>query len=383
MEKNKLYLSVSKVQRSALPLGIRIKLHDEMIYWVYIKYRDMEPSLFLNVNNINYLENVHLLAQEIEDFIICDVYNDKEISNDDMFMIPVIALRIAEQYVYGGENAIMWDITDMEDTYQVFPEDEVENEYDKRTNKLYQSAINNLKEMDRKYMEKKKLYLSITMDSNANDYIITLHPNNCYTQFIAKDSVKVIIARLDEDYKNLKLLQFDNMVSTIYDIIWKNKNYLERTIIWQPSVLNTAFKIALDYFKSDDFSAMWDITDIDNPEKVEDTCEYCDECDDEEPEDEEKNYIAPMLDRIDDLQDQIHDLENKLDDDILTTGSKISLLNKSIDKLENEAFPNDELTARAQIRMTNKRIDQLEQQMGSISNRLIYLNQFVKQYIND
>lgn len=251
MEKNKLYLSVSKVQRSALPLGIRIKLHDEMIYWVYIKYRDMEPSLFLNVNNINYLENVHLLAQEIEDFIICDVYNDKEISNDDMFMIPVIALRIAEQYVYGGENAIMWDITDMEDTYQVFPEDEVENEYDKRTNKLYQSAINNLKEMDRKYMEKKKLYLSITMD------------------------------------------------------------------------------------------------------------------------------------RIDDLQDQIHDLENKLDDDILTTGSKISLLNKSIDKLENEAFPNDELTARAQIRMTNKRIDQLEQQMGSISNRLIYLNQFVKQYIND
>ena len=138
-----------------------------------------------------------------------------------------------------------------------------------------------------------------------------------------------------------------------------------------------ALRITERFMSNSEEFSMYDITDLENVYRVCPDDRYVDYCNEEDDEDdEEKNYIIPMLDRMDDLQDQIYDLENRLDDEVLTAGSQISLLNKSVDRLENEVFPNNELTARAQIKETNKRIDHLEQKINDLElrNRLMTSN---------
>ena len=233
---------------------------------------------------------------------------------------------------------------------------------------LYQIVINNLKEMDRKYMEKNKLYLSISEDSSGSYYRLKLHTDTCYIKYIAEEIVEPIDANwYHNDYKKYRMLAINNMASHIYDIVLNNKK--DDCYVNDDDLINSAYKIAVEFYDILDASAMWDITEIRYPEKMLDVCEYCDECNDEESEDEEKNYITSMLDRMDDFQDQFYELDHELKNEIL--------------KLNNEVFPNNELTARAQIRMTNKRIDDLEHTINNLNARMTWMDWQLKFQTNE
>lgn len=192
-----------------------------------------------------------------------------------------------------------------------------------------------IKEMERKNMENQNLYLSITLDSDTNNYEIKLHTITCFNKWIAKETAQRIRIYNPENFKSIQMYNIENMTSKIYDLLYKTSNMKSKSIL-----LNTAFTIVIDYFNHGDYRSMWDVTDPCNPEKIE-YIEYDSRCcgiceDDEENEEDEECW-----------------------NDELKKCAQIEEIKDQLNRLYDEIFPNNELTARAQIKMTNKKIDEI------------------------
>lgn len=215
---------------------------------------------------------------------------------------------------------------------------------------LYQVAIDYLKEMERKNMENQNLYLSITLDSDTNNYEIKLHTVTCFNKWIAKGIVKRIRIYNPECFKTIHMCNIENMVNKIYELLEKTSNMIYYLMGETPNMqsksisLNTAYVITIDYFNHEEYRTMWDVTDLCNPEKIE-NIEYdyrcCGICENDE-EDEEEN-----------------EEDEEYWNDELKKCAQIEEIKDQLNRLYDEIFPNNELTARAQIRMTNKRIDEI------------------------
>lgn len=195
---------------------------------------------------------------------------------------------------------------------------------------LYQAAMDYLKEIERKNMENQKLYLSITLDSDTNNYEIKLHASACFDEWIAKGIVKRIRIYNSECFKTIHMCNIENMVNKIYELLEKTSNMIYYLMGETPNMqsksisLNTAYVITIDYFNHEEYRTMWDVTDLCNPEKIENIeydCGCCGICEDDE-EDEELAKAKTIVwhfdfdhiyDDLCEIKQQIKKLNNDMD----------------------------------------------------------------------
>ena len=282
-----------------------------------------------------------------------------------------------------------------------------------------QAAMDYLKEMERKNMENQKLYLSITLDSDTNNYEIKLHTSACFNEWIAKGTVRRIRIYNPECFKTIQMCNIENMVNKIYEFLEKTSNMIYYLMGETPNMqsksisLNTAYVITIDYFNHEEYRTMWDVTDLCNPEKIEGIeydCGCCCTCEDDEDEDDADYdfedeelvkvkmtswHINHIYDSLCEIKQQIKELtDNKDSDSLKCQIDHLSIDNECIRKHlelhDHELFPKEELPLYTQVTdlqdAKNKIqfiLDNHEKRITDVENENMMLKSIMLHYFNN
>ena len=265
-----------------------------------------------------------------------------------------------------------------------------------------------IKEIERKNMENQNLYLSITLDSDTNNYEIKLHTVTCFNKWIEKETAQRIRIYNPENFKSIQMYNIENLTAKIYDLLEKITNMQSKSIL-----LNTAFTIVIDYFNHEDYRSMWDITDLCNPEKIE-VIEYdsrcCGICEDDEDDEDDADYdfedeelakakmtswhINHIYDSLCEIKHQIKELTDSKDSDSLKCQiHHLSVDNECIRKHlelhDHELFPKEELPLYTQVTdlqdAKNKIqfiLDNHEKRIKDVENENMMLKSIMLHYFN-
>ena len=215
-----------------------------------------------------------------------------------------------------------------------------------------------------------KLYLSINKKIDTYQYIIKIHKDKCYSQWIKREAIEALDMNMDKDsIKTNRMENIEGLVLAICDLLSDTiksetmRLNFDLLHIYSEFVIfqNLAYKIALDYINDWHISIMWDITDMHNPEKVCDICEYYDEEDEDDEDEEDEEELDDNISHINGTLIKI--IENRITEILETAVSnvqslsyrmehldaEIAFLKKHIEDHEQQLFPSMERPIRNQV----------------------------------
>ena len=184
-------------------------------------------------------------------------------------------------------------------------------------------------EKEEKMEENRKFYLSVAFDDESELMILRIHTEPCF-----KHSTSQYVYEPDKIYPDGDTEDFVDCINLLVKQIWlfltTSTVFLDEDgdpVVDYSKISEFAYRVAVDFFQDMDEPVMWDITDIENPEKLDDICEYCDDCDNNKNEEDEED-----CEKLSEISEKVNGLE-KYQIDIL---SRLEHVETKTDRHESE-----------------------------------------------